>query len=238
MILSGLKAYSDQTRRLLQYKGVDYFRSELIPTYPGMVPIPDAYCIEMSPGMVFEPHFHRSNEFQLVIGGSGFIGPHPVKPGSVHYAGHYTPYGPLTAGTEGMTYLTIRTEVEKGFFVLPQHKSLIPVGPKTNRLVHTGIEEFSRFFTGANTDYLVHPDWDGMYIGIARVEPFAPFKGTFHNVKGGQFYIVRNGSLFVPGQHLQKWELVYITPDEGRLMAQAGQDGADIIVLQFPDKLV
>ena len=69
---------------------------------------PTVALIEQPAGFEFMPHFHRQNQFQVFVGGSGSLGRHALAPVVVHYAGAYTGYGPLLAGPEGIQYFTLR----------------------------------------------------------------------------------------------------------------------------------
>lgn len=69
---------------------------------------PTVALIEQPAGFEFMPHFHRHNQFQVFVGGSGSIGRHALAPVVVHCAGAYTDYGPRVAGPEGIQYFTLR----------------------------------------------------------------------------------------------------------------------------------
>ena len=79
---------------------------------------------EYLPNSTGRPHYHSVDQFQLVIAGSGLLGKHPLQPGSLHYANAYTPYGPLSAGPEGLTVLTLRAKVDAGQRAMPQDAAL------------------------------------------------------------------------------------------------------------------
>src|SRR5262245_41374714 len=44
---------------------------------------------------VIRPHFHRVDQFQILVAGRAQFGKHEVEPVAVHYTDGYTPYGPL-----------------------------------------------------------------------------------------------------------------------------------------------
>src|SRR5688572_4110454 len=67
-------------------------------------PPPQGYLAMMAPQSRREPHFHRVNQFQVVVAGEGLIGKHPLHPGAVHYADAFTPYGPIVAGSAGLSF--------------------------------------------------------------------------------------------------------------------------------------
>ena len=69
---------------------------------------PQAFLIEYGPGVVLQTHFHDVDEFQVVVAGSGSMGSHAIAPYTVHHAHAWTPYGPIVAGPEGLSFLTLR----------------------------------------------------------------------------------------------------------------------------------
>src|SRR5678816_3651970 len=73
---------------------------------------PTVFLVEQAPNVSLRTHFHRQNQFQIFVRGSGTIGRHPLGPLMVHYAGAYSGYGPLVAGPEGLAYFTLRTVFE------------------------------------------------------------------------------------------------------------------------------
>src|ERR1700722_11323486 len=67
---------------------------------------PVAFEVAQDPDTNADPHFHIANQFQVFVRGDGLFGKHPVRSVSVHYAGAYTPYGPICAGNRGIAYIT------------------------------------------------------------------------------------------------------------------------------------
>jgi hypothetical protein len=94
---------------------------------------PDAYIIEQGPGVFGPPHFHRADEFQLMLLGSGSFGRQAVAPYVVHYAGAYTPYGPIDPGPEGIGYLTLRTLYDPGARNMPEHREQLHAAKRRPR---------------------------------------------------------------------------------------------------------
>lgn len=86
--------------------------------------------MEQGPHSALAPHFHRKNEFQVVVQGGGHFGAHAVQAITVHYAGAYTGHGPVVAGDEGLSYFTILSVFEQGAAFLPQGRDQMVRGPK------------------------------------------------------------------------------------------------------------
>jgi hypothetical protein len=71
-------------------------------------------------------HFHQVDQYQIVVGGSGGMGRHPLAPITVHYTNAFTGYGPLRAGPDGLQYLTIRSRWDPGLRPLPEARGELP----------------------------------------------------------------------------------------------------------------
>jgi uncharacterized RmlC-like cupin family protein len=71
------------------------------------------HVLEVPPGYTSEAHYHDYAQFQVVIKGTVDMAGHVLTPGSLHYTDAGTPYGPFTAGPEGLTMMVIRPGAEK-----------------------------------------------------------------------------------------------------------------------------
>jgi len=69
---------------------------------------PQAFLIEYGPGFVLQTHYHDVDEYQVVTEGGGTLGRHAMAPCTVHHARAWTPYGPIVAGPQGLSFLTLR----------------------------------------------------------------------------------------------------------------------------------
>jgi uncharacterized RmlC-like cupin family protein len=66
------------------------------------------HVLQVPPGYHSEAHFHDYDQFQVVIAGTVDMAGEILTPGSVHYTDAKTPYGPFTAGPDGLTMMIIR----------------------------------------------------------------------------------------------------------------------------------
>jgi hypothetical protein len=66
------------------------------------------HVLRCPPGYTSEAHFHDHDQFQVVVAGSVDMAGEILGPGSVHYTDARTPYGPFTAGPDGLTLMVIR----------------------------------------------------------------------------------------------------------------------------------
>ena len=119
MLIATSTSEARQKQRLVHVNGKDYTLSE----YVGAAPVrgkyvegnevndnglPQGFLVEQPPGSVTLPHFHETNQFQVFVDGSGSMGKHAAEPLTVQYANGHTPYGPIAAGANGVTYFTLR----------------------------------------------------------------------------------------------------------------------------------
>jgi hypothetical protein len=108
--------------------GAGFWRSELITVDDGA----QVFLVEQEPHTVALPHFHFQDEFQVFVGGDGTLGRHPVRPITVHYANRHTGYGPITAGNDGVAYMTLRARLDLGAHFLPESRRLMADVPRRN----------------------------------------------------------------------------------------------------------
>src|SRR5581483_10677182 len=80
---------------------------------------PMAFLVEQDPDAVVQSHFHQSDQFQVIVGGSATLGVHAVRPLSVHFAGACSPYGPIRATAAGLDYFTLRNGWDPGARYMP-----------------------------------------------------------------------------------------------------------------------
>ena len=224
MIVFGTKFLSDSTRRPLKYMGYPYYKSEWTDLKSDKEH-PHVYNIEMSPGMVFARHFHRSPEFQIVIGGSGSISGEEVSIGSIHFASAYCVYGPLIAGPEGLSYLTMRLEFDDSVLYSGDHDSNAVQG-----IVH------AQKYTLSKTTEVALDVKNEARLFVVKIG-----KGETHNLgegteKSSRLVVVLNGSVSFGSRALNKWEHMFVGADNNVELKSQGGD-AQIGILQFPNRL-
>jgi hypothetical protein len=76
---------------------------------------PYAVLVELNPGTVLEEHFHTENQWQVIVEGSARMHGEKLTPFTVHYTEKETAYGPIEAGGDGLTFLTLREEAPTGY---------------------------------------------------------------------------------------------------------------------------
>lgn len=219
-------------------------RTELHPTEAGLeriltanilgdkatrdIDAPQVFYVDMiDPESRIKPHFHGVDQFQLVVRGTGTLGKEAVEPGSFHYADAWQPYGPITAGREGLAYLTIRARHDSGVHYMPgggRHREGKPRRPHFVEPVKVASPE-SRTIIG--------PLDDGLKAAREKIaaKGVAAFATDAHS--GGQIGVVLSGSIVHDAATYPGWSCFWLPPG-GRCDVLAGADGADVLALQFP----
>ena len=82
------------------------------------------------------------------------------------------------------------------------------------------------------------PQPDGIGAWMARVPPHGVACAPALAGGLGRFYVVAAGGAWVgaktAGEALGRWATVFVTPEEEPVQVHAGSEGAEVLVLQFP----
>lgn len=238
-----------QKRRQVQVNGKEYTLNEFV----GSMPLrghyqegnevnddgrPQGFLVTQPPGSVTPAHFHEPNQFQVFVAGSGRLGARPAPPLTVQYANGHTPYGPIVAGPEGLSYFTLRQRWDPGAKYVPAALDKLKKGNQRTRMV-SGIavaDDSERKLRGSvQMEMIVAPESDGLAVSMCRLGPghAVPAMPQLRN-EGGRYLLVASGTALHEGGELPKWSTIFISPAEEPPPVQAGADGLDLLVLQFP----
>ena len=206
---------------LTSYIGANrYTAGAAEPPGPGTV-YPMAFLVEQDSDEVVGAHYHQADQFQVMVAGSGRLGTHDVSAASVHYAGAWTAYGPLRAGAEGLAYFTLRNGWDPGARYMEFSEM---------RAGLRGVTRRHREVVGETVS--VAPD--GLYARRVRIAAGASETGPDPSSGAGQFWLVLSGELRVDGAAVPAMSCVFVYPEEGAFVAGAGEEGAEVMVMQFP----
>lgn len=199
---------------------------------------PCAFLIEQDPGVSGGAHFHQASEFQVVVSGSGLFGKDEVKDVCVHYAGAYTPYGPLSAGPNGLAYMTLRDTYDSGAKMMPAHRELLKSGRRKPRAhvsetMPPAPEAALRSLPAPAHETVLAPEGDGLAAWIYRVPPGGRVEGPDPALGGGQFWMVVAGGQ-LGEKPMPPLSCTFVSSDEAAYCPQAGPAGLEILALQFP----
>jgi hypothetical protein len=201
---------------------------------------PTIFLAEQPPRSTVPSHFHRQNQFQLFVDGSGTIGTSKLDVLTVHYAGAYTGYGPLVAGADGLKYFTIRPAFDSGAIGLEEAREKMVRGPKRHATAGpikvTPLDDLSVLSAPVSLDAIPFSA-DGLGARILRLPPHAAAQvvdtpPTPHTV----FMVVLAGSAVHDAGELTRWESAFSTSYEDLPRFSAGPQGAEVIFLFTPAK--
>jgi hypothetical protein len=192
------------------------------------VDAPQVFYVDMvDPESRIKPHFHGVDQFQLVVRGRGTLGKEAVQPGCFHYADAWQPYGPITAGRDGLAYLTIRARHDSGAHYMPgggRHREGKPRRPHFVEPVDVSVPE---------SRTLVGPFEDGLKACREKIDADGTASFATDEHSDGQIGVVLGGDVVYDHTNYPQWSCFWLPPGE-RCDVSAGANGADVLALQFP----
>lgn len=213
---------------------VDYlFRSE-----PGTRPAPQAYLVRQEQGWSIPPHFHLEDQYQLVVGGSGSIGVHLVRRGALHFASRHSGYGPVAAGPEGLSYLTLRAVTDSYLWELPENreKNLREL-PKRQVTVQPRVcasGELDQSQESLHVEEMIPPDDSGLgawFLSNSKAEVVELPK---QKAAGGRFIYVFEGDFTDGENEFSAGSCLWLDADEELNLCRSGTNGLQLCIAQFP----
>ncbi len=240
MIRIGTIEESRAAQRSRHFPDHEHFRGTLEYLFDSTVgerPAPQAYLVTQEPDWNFTTHYHREEQFQVVVGGGGSIGSHALAPIMVHYASREAGYGPLVSGNEGLHYFTLRAVTDSGAWYLPKFRDQMNRGLKKRQDTVGPIARFQGPLncSGAGIDEIIEPATTGLAAWAVQVAANTAMTPPAHPNSGGRFYVVIDGDIEYADQQLPALACIFTSSDEGALELKAGESGARVLVLQFPD---
>lgn len=232
MIYTGRLDMSPVRRKKVQTDGVDVYKTMVIDVDPATTPAPSAHLVEQVPHSTIRSHFHACSQFQVFINGYGTFGRRPVQPFVVQYVRAHTGYGPIVAGDMGLWYLTLRATPRFGAQYLPESRDKMDMTlPKYQKISDA-------FFPGAAMPEqpvveMIAPQPDGLAAWMVHVTPGTAVDPPRHEGGRARYYLVAKGEMIVGGRQLPGLSLTW-TEGEDLAKIEAGAEGLDVIVMQFP----
>jgi nitrite reductase/ring-hydroxylating ferredoxin subunit len=201
---------------------------------------PMAYLVDQAPNSVVGTHFHRIDQWQVVIDGEGLLGSHHVTPVSLHFAAAYSPYGPIKAGEKGLSYFTLRPGYDRGAHYMPDARDDL----RSNR-TSAHREVFAQLNSGSRHDdliklsrprqeVLVKPEADGLAAWRFLLPPSGTIEGPDPRLSGGQTWLVLKGGLMAEGQLLPPRSCLFVTSSDDAIGLVAGSAGVEMLCVQYP----
>ena len=197
---------------------------------------PDAYLVEQGPADVLPPHFHRADQFQVFVSGWGTFCNHPAQPPSLHFAGAFTPYGPIIAGPEGIGYMTMRKNYDSGAFEMPRALPELRAGGRAPRDVVSEPLDIAAAATELACREVIAREADGLAAWHYRLPAGSSAVAPGPAGGGGQYFLVLAGEMLAPdGTTLPPTSCAFVSNDERAYrIAPADANPLDVLVMQFP----
>lgn len=239
MILANSLAQARATRIERRVDTFEGHITDFIATYAARAAGAQAFLVEQDPNWVTPTHFHFEHQFQVVTAGSGLLGRNPVGPYAVHYAAPETGYGPITAGPEGIAYLTLRAQGDTGAQYLhkPGSRERMRAGLKREQKhgmpSGTLTPEALAALTEVATEILIEPRDDGLGAWLLRLPPGSRAEVAAAHSHGGRHYVLTQGAARLGDRDLEALAVAFVGPGE-TVTPHAGARGAELLVLQFP----
>jgi hypothetical protein len=195
---------------------------------------PHAYLVEQSPGVSLPTHFHMTDQFQVVVSGSGMMGrSHKLAPLTVHFARGKTGYGPIVAGGEGLAYLTLRPRVEYGAHYFSDPRTQVDRKAPKFQATSEIVPMQSGVVAATPARALIAPDDSGLSAWLSSLTDSQAFTSPSAG-PAGRFHVVAAGAALVNGERLPPWSCLWVSAGQVEPHIEACLGGAEILTLQFP----
>jgi hypothetical protein len=201
-----------------------------------------AYIVDQDPGTRVEPHYHEVEQFQVVVQGEGLLGKHAVKPVALHYTDPYTAYGPIIPNDGSrIAYFTMRAKSDVRARFLHEPDARAAMKPSRRRFLLLGPDKVGlsdaaalKARSGVAVDKLIEMHDDGVTAEVVRLGPGAKATCLDPKTGGGHYVLVVNGALVREGSALPYCSCAFVRPDNPALEVEAGPEGAELLVMQYP----
>lgn len=185
---------------------------------------------------VSNAHFHEVDQFQVIMEGSGELGRHHVEPYCVHFSRAYTPYGPLQSDENtGWGFVVLRSRFDPGAQRFPWALDRLKQIPDRQPWQVTTRIGFPASTAGVSVqDVPEIMDERGLYVRTMTMGPDTRAMTPDRLGGDGQYVLVVKGSLIHEDSERRSPTVVFIGRDEPPIEIQAGPQGLEAIVMNFP----
>jgi hypothetical protein len=195
---------------------------------------PQAYLVKQPPHSHTRPHFHQTNQYQVFVAGGGQLGKLRADPYTVQFAAANTPYGPIQAEAEGVSYFTLRQCWDSGAKYLPAQRDLLVRGQQRQLVGMASADVGAMSRPDAFEEVLIPAAEDGVMAMRYVLPPNESALTPDGSHAGGQYHVVMGGAVVRNGESYGLLSVEFVSPEEGAVPLCAGQEGLDLLVLRFP----
>jgi len=202
---------------------------------------PQAYLVEIeAPNVVVGSHFHRTDEFQVVLSNGFSLGGRSMEAVAVHYAESFKPYGPLVGNERGLSFFVLRAYSENGEFVMPEARAALQealvtlcLAKRRSSTVSSGLRETEAASIEVTSLVPILSGAHGLAAFAVRMLSGEALEGPDPALGGGQFHVIINGSWERCEKLLGPRSVLWVGPEEPALRLRAGPGGLEAIIVQF-----
>jgi hypothetical protein len=193
---------------------------------------PQGYTVRQEHQNITHAHYHQTEQWQVIVEGGGKLGRANVAPVALHFTDPYTAYGPIVPEQEGLTYFTLRARSDPGACTLRPSKRRFIL--KDTSELRIGTPEALRARKETALDTIVERHDDGLAAWMLRLPPGVPAAWPAECGGAGRHLMVAAGTLIHDGKSLPYESLAFAYAGEGGPDATAGPDGAEVLIMQYP----
>ena len=167
------------------------------------------------------------------MAGSAHLAKKPVSLVTVQHTDEWVPYGPIEMPKEGFALLALWPRPNEATNEMPKDAQLIRenLRDKPHRMILEHIDVSGDAPT-ATAETTVIEDGD-IWARRWRLPAGVTLETSDPSRGGGQFFIPLQGSIEYQGTEYPRWSTLCVGPQDGRIVIQAGADGANVIGTQF-----
>lgn len=231
-------AYEDvkagREERPMSKPGARGWRTRFIQPPQGVLDHPVAFLVEGTKERVIRPHYHQVDQFQVIVKGGGTLGRHPLSMYAVHFTRAHTPYGPILFAEEGLGFLTLRAHWDPGAQYIPDKKEALTRVPDRRPWQATEAPRFQRSGAVSLQPFEHVKDDRGLAAYAMTMQPNAATTAPDVAGTNGQYIIVTDGSIIHEGRPHAGLTIIFVKPNEPAFPLQAGPEGMEALILNFP----
>jgi len=198
---------------------------------------PSAFLVRYTLGTNSSAHYHSADQFQVIVEGKGLFGHHELGPYHVHFARAYTPYGPLLpSDKERWAFITLRSRPDpEGAQRLSTAREKLKQIPNRRPWQVTRKVEFPEPGGPVNLRPIEGISNDEGLRGLAlTMAPGAKTTAPDPSAGDGQYVIALKGGFLHEGREQKAIAVVFTQPHEPPFQIEAGPEGLEAIILDFP----
>jgi len=207
--------------------------TKLLAPDPQKTLTPNAFLVDQAAGATVRSHFHVTSQFQVFVGGTGFLGRTPVHGFVAQYVAPHTGYGPIVAEEHGLWYLTLRPSAPSGARYLPEQRAELDMSLPKRQVTSAHFDAPAPGNDQAGQEMLVL-EASGLGAWMVSVPAGRTVQPPAHPNGLARYYVVASGDITVQGERVGPLSLAWAEGDDMQMPLQAGSKGANVMVLQFP----